>query len=64
MDYLILTLGWVGIVAPLAFGAMGSVVGSAVAVGRCDGDVLHRRTVDHVARPAPGAVAIVDHGAR
>ena len=31
MDHLILALGWVGIIAPLALGAMGSVVGSAVA---------------------------------
>ena len=31
MDHLILTLGWAGIIAPLALGAMGSVVGSAVA---------------------------------
>ena len=31
MDNLILALGWAGIIAPLAFGAMGSVVGSALA---------------------------------
>ena len=29
MDNLILALGWVGIIAPLALGAMGSAVGSA-----------------------------------
>ena len=31
MDNLILALGWAGIIAPLTFGAMGSVVGSALA---------------------------------
>ena len=31
MDQLVLMLGWAGIIAPLALGAMGSVVGSAVA---------------------------------
>jgi V/A-type H+-transporting ATPase subunit K len=31
MDNLIMTLGWVGIVAPLALGAIGSVVGSTIA---------------------------------
>ena len=31
MDNLIMTLGWVGIVSPLALGAIGSVVGSTLA---------------------------------
>jgi len=40
MEPLILTLGWVGIVAPLAFAAMGSVVGSAIAGQAAAGALL------------------------
>jgi len=40
MDSLVLALGWVGIIAPLAFGAIGSVMGSAVAGQAAAGALL------------------------
>lgn len=40
MDHLVLALGWVGIIAPLTFGAMGSVVGSAIAGQAAAGALL------------------------